>query len=209
MSEQRKESVPAAIWRWIGLVQHGILRVFGIFLILFVLLAMAGVFNQDEEFRIAESGVIWFEPEGSIVEETAMVSPGDAFTAALVGGGAPQQILLSDVIEGLRAAAGDEDVKAMVVRFDGLMGATPAALHAIAEEIGAAREAGKEVIAYSDLYTNGSWFLSAQAGEVYLHEMGAAQVTGYAVFRQYFADLLERLNVTVNVYRVGTFKSAL
>ena len=209
MSEHRKESVPAAIWRWIGLVQHGILRVFGIVLILFVLLAMSGVFSQEKTFTIAESGVLWFEPEGAIVEESAMVSPEDALSAALLGGANPKQIVLRDVILGLRAAAADEDVKALVVRFDGLTGATPAALHAVAEELAAVRAAGKEVIAYGDYFSNASWFLSSAASEIHMHEMGAAEVTGYAVVRQYFAGLLERLNVTVNVYRVGTFKSAL
>jgi protease-4 len=210
MSDTRQESVPAAIWRWIGLIQHGILRVFGLIVIVFILLALSGAFGGGEdEFRLADNGVLKFEPEGAIVEETARVSPGDAFTAALLGGAQPNQILLRDVIEGLRAAADDEDVTALLVRFDGLTGATPAALHAIAAEMQAFRDSGKEILAYGDAYTNGSWFLSAQADEVYMHMMGAAQVSGYAVFRTYFADLLERLNVTVNVFRVGTFKSAL
>ena len=210
MSDARKESVPAAIWRWIGLIQHGILRVFGLILIVFILLALSGAFSGDgDEFSLAETGVLRFEPEGAIVEETVQVSPGDAFTAALLGGGQPNQILLRDVIEGLRMAAEDDDVNALLVRFDGLTGATPAALHAIAAEMAAFRESGKEIISYGDAYFNSSWFLSAQASEVYLHEMGAAEVTGFARFRTYFAGLLERLNVTVNVYRVGTFKSAL
>ncbi len=210
MSDVRKESVPAAIWRWIGLVQHGILRVFGLILILIVLLALSGAFSGDgEQFTLADNGVLRFEPEGSIVEETVQVSPGDAFTAALLGGGQANQILLRDVIEGLRMAAADEDVTALLVRFDGLSGATPAALHAIAAEMAAFRQSGKEILSYGDAYFNGSWFLSAQADEVYMHDMGAASVTGFARFRTYFASLLERLNVTVNVYRVGTFKSAL
>lgn len=210
MSDTRKESAPAAIWRWIGLIQHGILRVFGLIVIFIVLLALSGAFGGDgDEFKLADNGVLRFEPEGAIVEESVQVSPGDAFTAALLGGGQPNQILLRDVIEGLRMAAGDEDVTALVVRFDGLTGATPAALHAIAEELAAFRDSGKDLIAYGDAFFNGSWFLSAQAGELYMHEMGIAQVTGFARFRTYFAGLLERLNVTVNVYRVGTFKSAL
>ena len=210
MSDARKESVPAAIWRWIGLVQHGILRVFGLVVILIVLLSLSGAFSGDgEEFELADNGVLRFEPEGAIVEETVRVSPSDAFTAALLGGGQANQILLRDVIEGLRMAAADEEVTTLLVRFDGLSGATPAALHEIAAEMAAFRESGKEILSYGDAYFNGSWFLSAQADEIYMHEMGAASVTGFARFRTYFASLLERLNVTVNVYRVGTFKSAL
>lgn len=209
MSEQRSESVPAAIWRWIGLIQHGILRVIGLILIFLFLLMWPAFFQGEPEFKIADSGVLYFEPSGPIVEELTEVSPSDAFTAALMGGAPNNQVLLRDVVEGLRAAAADEDVNALVIRFDSFGGATPAALQEVANELAAFRDAGKEVIAYADNYFNSSWFLAAQADEVYMHDMGVAQVSGYAVYRTYFRSLLDRLNITVNVYRVGTYKSAL
>ncbi|WBQ12315.1 signal peptide peptidase SppA [Hyphomonadaceae bacterium BL14] len=210
MSEHAKENVFASIWRWIGLIQHGILRVFGLILILIVLIVLiGGLFGGDDEFEMAEGGLLNFSPTGAIVEETSQVSPGDAFTAALLGGGQPNQILLRDVIEGLRLAAEDDEVTALLVNFDGLVGATPAAMHAIAAEMIAFREAGKEIIAYGDNYSMGGYMLASHASEVHMHEMGGAVVNGYAIYRTFFRSLLDRLNVTVNVYRVGTFKSAL
>jgi len=209
-TNMKNENIFAKIWRWIGHVQHGVLRVFGIFFILFALIVLFGaIFSGDEEFELAESGVLRFVPEGVIVEERTRVSPGDAFTTALFGGGAPKQVLLRDVIEGFRLAASDEDVTAMIVNLDKLLGATPAALHAMAMEMTAFREAGKQIIVYGDNYSMGSYFLAAHADEVHMHDMGGAAVTGYAVYRTFFRSLLDRLNVTVNVYRVGTFKSAL
>lgn len=210
MSEHAKENIAARIWRWIGLVQHGILRVFGLILILIVLIALIGaMFSGDDEFEMAEGGLLNFSPNGVIVEERSRVSPGDAFTAALLGGGTPNQILLRDVIEGLRLAAEDDEVTALLVNFDRLAGATPAALHAIAAEMAAFREAGKDIIAYGDSYSMGGYMLASQASEVHMHEMGGAAINGYASYRTFFRSLLDRLNVTVNVYRVGTFKSAL
>jgi protease IV len=210
MSEHAKENIAGRIWRWIGLIQHGILRVFGLILILIVLIALIGsIFSGDDEFEMAEGGLLNFSPNGVIVEETSRVSPGDAFTAALLGGGTPDQILLRDVVEGLRLAAQDDEVTALLVNFDGLVGATPAAMHAIAAEMTAFREAGKEIIAYGEYYSMGGYMLASHASEVHMHEMGGAMVNGYAIYRTFFRSLLERLNVTVNVYRVGTFKSAL
>lgn len=210
MSEHAKENIAARTWRWIGMVQHGILRVFGLILILIVLIALIGsMFSGDDEFEMAEGGLLNFSPTGVIVEETSRVSPGDAFTAALLGGGTPNQILLRDVVEGLRLAAEDDEVTALLVNFDGLMGATPAAMHAIAAEMIAFREAGKDIIAYGDNYSMGGYMLASHASEVHMHEMGGAVVNGYAIYRTFFRSLLDRLNVTVNVYRVGTFKSAL
>lgn len=210
MSEHANENIAARIWRWIGLVQHGILRVFGLILILIVVISLiGGLFGGDDEFEMAEGGLLNFSPTGVIVEETSQVSPGDAFTSALLGGGTPDQILLRDVVEGLRLAAQDDEVTALLVNFDGLVGATPAAMHAIAAEMTAFREAGKEIIAYGEYYSMGGYMLASHASEVHMHEMGGAMVNGYAIYRTFFRSLLERLNVTVNVYRVGTFKSAL
>lgn len=204
------ENIVAKIWRWIGAVQHGILRVFGIFLILFILIALVGgLFSGDDEFELADSGALLFAPSGVVVEEKTEISPGDAFTAALLGGGPGDQVLLRDVVEGFRLAAADEDVTAILVNLDNLAGATPAAMHQIAAEMTAFREAGKEILVYGDSFGMGGYFLAAHADEVHLHEMGTAQVNGYAVYRTFFRSLLDRLNVTVNVYRVGTFKSAL
>ena len=217
MSDQNANENPiATLWRWIGLIQHGILRVFGIFFILFFLLAVPGCIagivagmSGGDEFEMAENGVLSFKPNGVVVEEEVRLAPQDALSGALLGGGAPEQILLRDVVEGLRMAAQDEDVQTLLVNFDRLQGATPAALHEIAEEMTAFRDAGKEIIAYGDGFMNGSWFLAAHADEVHLHDYGQALVTGYGAFRTYFRSLLDNLQVTVNVYRVGTFKSAL
>jgi len=217
MSDQSANENPIAmLWRWIGLIQHGILRVLGIFFILFFLLAVPGCIaglvagmSGGDEFEMADNGVLRFAPNGVVVEEELRIAPEDALSGALLGGGAPEQILLRDVVEGLRMAAADDEVQTLLVNFDRLAGATPAAMHEIAEEMTAFREAGKEIIAYGENFSNGSWFLAAHADEINLHDYGQALVTGYGAYRTYFRSLLDNLLVTVNVYRVGTFKSAL
>lgn len=216
MTETAKRENPiATLWRWIGLIQHGILRVFGIFFIFFFVLAMPGCvagllsgMGGEEEFVMADNGVLKFSPSGIVVEEEARATP-DAALSGIIGGGQPEQILLRDVVEGLRMAAADDAVQTLLVNFDNLAGATPAASHEIAEEMEAFRAAGKEIIVYGDNFSNGSWFLAAHADEIHLHDYGTAQVSGYAVYRTFFRSLLDRFQVTVNVYRVGTFKSAL
>lgn len=203
------ENIVARIWRYIGAFQHGILRLFGIFVILFFLIVFIGSLFSDDSFDMADSGVLIFAPEGPIVEEPTTISPNDAFTASLLGGGPGSEVLLADVVEGFRRATEDDDVTTIVMNLERFGGGYPAALHQVAHEMDAFREAGKEIIVYGDNYSMSGYLLAAHASEVYLHDMGGADVTGYAVFRTFFRSLIDRLNVTVNVYRVGTFKSAL
>ena len=213
MSSTNSPSGIGLVWHWIGLIQHGILRVVGLFLILLFVLMIPGclvaITSGEEKFELADSGVLIFTPSGRIVEEETAVSPDDALPALLLGGGRPDEVLLRDVVEGFRLAAADEDVTAMIVSFNDLAGATPAAMHQIGQEMTAFREAGKEIIAYGDFFGMGGYFLAAHADEIHMHHMGGAEVNGYAVYRTFFRSLLDRFNVTVNVYRVGTFKSAL
>ncbi len=214
MSESTSNQNPLAlVWHWIGVIQHGILRFFGIILIILLGLmvpgCIVGMMSGGDEFTMADNGVLKFAPNGVVVEEEVRLTPDQAFTGALLGGGEPAQIYLRDVVEGLRMAADDDAVSTLLVNFDRLLGATPAAMHEIAEEMEAFRAAGKEIIAYGDNFSNGSWFLASHADEVHLHDYGAALPTGYGSYRTYFRSLLDRFEVTVNVYRVGTFKSAL
>lgn len=201
------EHLIAKIWRWIGAVQHGILRIFGLFVIGFLFIAFVGSLFSSDEFKMTDNGVLVFAPAGRVVEEPTTANFADPM--ALIGGGPGPEIMLRDVVEGFRMAAADEDVSTIIVNLENYGGATPAAMHQIGAEMSAFREAGKEIIVYGDNYGMGSYFLAAHADTVYLHDMGGTDVTGYAVYRTFFRSLLDRLMVTVNVYRVGTFKSAL
>jgi len=88
----------ALVWRWIGLIQHGILRVFGLILILLFALAIPGFIGVlmvgSDRFEVADSGVLKFAPDGVIVEEKGRFSPDEALTGALLGGERLNQILL-------------------------------------------------------------------------------------------------------------------
>ena len=65
-------------------------------------------------------------------------------------------------------------------------GGYPAALHQIANEMDAFRDAGKEIIVYGDNFSMTGYFLASHASQIYLHDMGGATVNGYAVYRTFF-----------------------
>jgi len=201
------ENIVARIWRWIGAFQHGILRVFGLLVIAVLLIGFIGSLFSSNEFKMADNGVLVFAPEGRVVEEPTAVDTSSPL--ALLSGGPGPEVLLRDVVDGFRLATADEDVTTILLNLENLAGATPAAMQQIAVEMDAFREAGKDIIVYGDSFGMGGYFLAAHASEIHMHDMGAADVTGYAIYRTFFRSLLDRLNVTVNVYRVGTFKSAL
>lgn len=79
-------------------------------------------------------------------------------------------------------------------------------------QIGAAvqrfKAADKPVLAYADEYSQSAYLIAAQASEVHLHPMGQVGIEGFSTYPLYFRDLIDKIGLEVNVFRVGEFKSA-
>jgi protease-4 len=70
------------------------------------------------------------------------------------------------------------------------------------------REAGKWVVAYSDFYTEGGYYLSTAADKVYMNPTGQIELNGLAIEVNFFKKLFDKLEIKPQVFRVGDFKSA-
>ncbi len=78
----------------------------------------------------------------------------------------------------------------------------------IAAAIDRFKASGKKVVAWGSSYDQRQYYIAAHADEVYLHPLGMVYLAGFGGVRNYYKDALDKLGVTVNVMRVGTFKSA-
>ena len=70
------------------------------------------------------------------------------------------------------------------------------------------KESGKFVVAYGDAYTQGLYYLSSVADKVLLNPQGMLEWRGLAATPMFFKDLLEKVGVEMQVFKVGTYKSA-
>jgi protease-4 len=111
------------------------------------------------------------------------------------------------VTESLDHAASDPRIKAVVLDLDGLEGGGLAKLQAVADSVQKVRGAGKKVIAIGSGYTRDQYYLASRADEVLMHELGMVYLEGYEYYRTFFRGALEKLQVDLNVFRVGEFKS--
>ena len=91
--------------------------------------------------------------------------------------------------------------------LDGLQGGGLAKLQTIGDKIQKVRDAGKKVIAIGSGYTRDQYYLASRADEVIMHELGLVYLEGYEYYRTFFRSALEKLQVDLNVFRVGEFKS--
>ncbi|MEJ0006183.1 MAG: S49 family peptidase [Steroidobacteraceae bacterium] len=58
------------------------------------------------------------------------------------------------------------------------------------------------------MYQRDAYYLASVADEIYVDPMGYVLVEGYSRYRWYYKELLDKLNVDINIFRVGKYKSA-
>jgi protease-4 len=69
------------------------------------------------------------------------------------------------------------------------------------------KAAGKRVVVWGGNFDQKRYLIAAHASEIYLHPMGMVLIEGFGRHRNYYRDALDKVGVTVNLMKVGTYKS--
>ena len=174
-------------------------------LVLLLMLLFFGMIYTALSARPApvRDGVLDLALEGSVTEQPARRDWAD-----IAGGGRIKEYRLRDLVAAIDASKDDSRVKAVALDLDGFLGGGQTAMDDVSAAIQRVRASGKPVVAYATGYTNDSYQLAAAASEVWLNPLGGVLVTGPGGSNLYYKGLLDKLGVTANVYRVGTYKAA-
>lgn len=70
------------------------------------------------------------------------------------------------------------------------------------------KASGKWIIAYSEFYTEASYYIASAADQVYVHPEGEIEFNGLAAEVTFFKKLFDKLEIKPQIFRVGDFKSA-
>jgi len=190
-------------WIWGGL--DGLRKVLHLILLLFLFGLLWAAFSRSIPL-VPDRAALVIAPNGPLVEQLR----GDPLERALAESlrQAPAETLLRDVVDAIDAAADDKRISALYLDLGGLSGAGVAKLQEVGSAIARFREGGKPVIAYGDLYDQRQYYLAAHADEVYLDPQGMVFVDGFANYGLYFRDAIDKLSIDWNIFRVGSYKSA-
>jgi protease IV len=186
-----------AVWKLLVGIKDALVL---LFMLVFFASLYAGLSARPAPVK---PGVLDVDLKGPVVEQ-----PTRADWADVAGGSRPQEFRLRDLVAAMQQAKTDDRVKAVALDLDAFTGGGQTTMGDLADAIRQVRAAGKPVVAYATGYTNDSYQLASAASEIWLNPLGAVVVTGPGGSNLYFKGLLDKLGVTANVYRVGTYKSA-
>jgi len=190
------------VWRVVDVSRRVVLNV--LFLLILAIVVVALI--KTGPAPIAEKTALVLRIDGTIGEQKT----GTLRSTALdqVRGEALQKVQLRDVLAVLEAAATDDRITSLVIVLDELRPTGFSTLREVAAAIDRFKASGKKVVAWGSGYDQRQYYVAAHADEVYLHPLGMVYIAGFGNLHNYYKDALDKLGVTVNAIRVGTFKSA-
>ena len=152
-----------------------------------------------------EGKALVINPAGPIVEQIS--GPSDPFQTLLMGEQS-SELYVGDLLEVLEAASNDKRIKDLVLRLDNISGTGQAVLYDVGLALKKVKDSGKRIIAIGDEYSESGFYLASFADEIIMNPEGWILLDGFDRSKMYYKSFLDKLKISANVIRVGTFKSA-
>jgi len=188
------------VWRGLDALR----KVLHLIVLLAMFLIIAAVLSPSVPI-VAHKTALVIAPQGSLVEQLA----GDPFDRAVAElyGQQRAETLVRDLTEAIEAAKTDKRVEVLVLDLGHMAGGGVAKLEEVAAAIRDFRSTGKKVLAFGEGYDQAQYYLAAQADEIYLDPQGLVLIDGFGYYRTFLKGVIDKLQVDVNVFRAGKFKS--
>ena len=172
-----------------------------IFIILGVTMLAGFVASSESETLVMPNSVFTLELKGT-VQERYQPSPVDQFFEDQIS-----TYGLEDILNSIQKAKEDEQIKGIYLHT-GALACSTASLQAIHRALADFKQSGKFLIAYADMYTQGGYYLASVADKVIVNPVGSLSWHGLASETMFLKDFLAKIGVKMQIFRVGTYKSA-
>ena len=172
-----------------------------------VSISMLGAFAAigTAETSLEENSVLRINLSGSLVERVN--EDGLEYLLGQING--EQTLLgLNDLRVSLDKAAKSDQIEGIYLNC-GSLAASPASaqeLRSLLEKF--QTESGKPIYAYGDNYSQSAYWVASVADTLILNPQGTIGLVGMATQIPFFREALDKLGVKMEIFKVGTFKSA-
>ncbi|MDN3588896.1 signal peptide peptidase SppA [Pedobacter aquatilis] len=176
-----------------------------VFIICFVVIVAAiSSIDDDKTVAVGSNSVLYLNLDQAITERT----PKNPFgNIPIVGGDEKDGIGLQDLLKSIKKAKTDDNIKCIYLNVS-----SPNAGFATMREVRNAlidfKKSHKKIISYSEVYTQGAYYIASAADKIYLNPEGALEFKGFSSELTFFKGTLEKVGVEMQVIRVGNYKSA-
>ena len=165
--------------------------------------AIVGIFASSDDTGDIEKNSVLFLDFNGVLEERAVKNP-----LASVMNAEQKSYGLDEIVAAIKEAKTNKDIKGIYLQAGVLESASSATLEEIRSELESFKESGKFIVAYGDQYLQGLYYLASVADKLILNPQGSIAWRGLASTPIFYKDLLEKIGVEMQIFKVGTYKSA-
>ena len=188
-------------------IKYTMATVVGIFLTMTLftiisIISLAGMMaTEGMSAPIKEKSILRLDLSGTLAERS------ESNPFAVLMGEENTALSLEDALLALDKAAKNENIIGVYLE-GGSMGANPGMAQELRQALVEFKESGKWVVAYGDSYGKTAYYLSSVADSVLLNPEGNVDFGGMASQIMFYKDVMEKIGVKMQVFKVGTYKSA-
>lgn len=182
-------------------------------IILFAIIIVAGISSSFDEIKKsdAQSSVSISDGESvlkiNLKGEIKDVSKKDISSLNFRNLLSNKDLILSQMVRSIEVAADDKNIKGIYIRIYPFS-ASIAQLEELRKSLEIFKKSGKWIYVYADNYFQGSYYLASVADKIILNPTGFVLWKGIASEITFMKKALEKLDIQVQVFRHGKFKSA-
>lgn len=175
---------------------------FGIIIGIFGVMSLVGMVASGQATKnVKENSVLVLKLQGDLQEQAQ-----DDVLGQLTGN-TFNSLGMDAISSAIKKAKANKDIKGIYLET-GILGADVAQLQELRDQLVNFKKSGKWIVAYSDNYTQGCYYLATAADKVYINPEGSINWHGIGSQPMFVKDLLAKFGVKMQVIKVGKYKSA-
>ena len=166
------------------------------------IITMVGmVASSDTETTVKENSILYLKLEGTLSERVQE----NPFQTLM--GEDYQAYGLDDILTSIQKAKNNENIKGIYLQ-PGVFSASIASIEEIRAALVDFKESGKFIVAYADQYAEDMYYLASVADKVIVNPQGSIAWHGLVSQTIFYKDLLKKVGIDMQIFKVGTYKSA-
>ncbi|MEN8811247.1 MAG: signal peptide peptidase SppA [Flavobacteriales bacterium] len=176
--------------------------VFGLILFLIIIGISSVIFEGPEPVSVERNSVLHLKFDQPISETSYFQLEPTALKALNVMG-------LNDIVRSIDYAAEDDKIKGIYLE-PSFMSVGLGGLEEIHDALERFKKSEKFIVAYSEAYSQGGYYLASVADEIYVYPTGAMEWSGLSSEKMFFKQMLDKVGVEMQIIRGSNnkFKSA-
>ena len=160
------------------------------------------VASESSSKNVSDNSVLVINLNGTMTERS------DEDIMSLINSTEIKCLGLDDVISAIEKANANDNIKGIYIEAGMFSADSYASLQAVRRKLLEFKKSGKWIVAYGDIYTQSTYYLSSVANKVLLNPSGQIDWRGMAAQPMFFKDVMEKFGVKMQLSKVGTYKSA-